>query len=95
MKKVKNIQVIGRRWFQKSFGNTYHSVQVFVDGELIGYMPFAYGYGDQYMQSAYGVLKENGYLSDMRNDEMLWRYCQDKGITLTYSASDVNRKKDL
>ena len=53
--------IIGRRWFDRKYGNTYHSVAVYKDGDLIGSVDFAYGYGDQYKQTAYGILQNLGY----------------------------------
>lgn len=52
----KNITIIGRRWFDRKYGNTYHSVSVWVDGEFIGKNPYEYGYGDHYIQSAFVIL---------------------------------------
>lgn len=61
LKKAKHITIIGKRWFQKGPGNTYHSVRVIVDGNEIGHNPYAYGYGDQYIQTAFKILQDKGY----------------------------------
>lgn len=66
-----------------------------VDGEHIDGVDFAYGYGEHYIQSAVSALVKAGYISDMEDNEMLWRYCERKGIKLTYEAVDVQRRKDL
>ena len=44
-----NITLIGRRWFQKTYGNTYHTVTVLIDGTEVYQSPKSYGYGDQYV----------------------------------------------
>ena len=31
-KKIKTIRFLGARWFQKTYGNTYHKVKVYVNG---------------------------------------------------------------
>ena len=33
MKKIESLRIYGRRWFQRSYGNTYHTVRVIVNGE--------------------------------------------------------------
>jgi hypothetical protein len=96
----KSIVVIGRRWFQKTYGNTYHSAEIFVDGQKVHYIDYTYGYGDQYLYNARNWLRDNGYLPGIKDSpgtpgEALWRYCERNGIIFTYSAINVQRKKDL
>jgi hypothetical protein len=89
----KQIEIHGRRWFQKTFGNTYHSVVITVDGRDEIDSGVHYGYGEQYMQTAAEILVEHGYLPPIGT--ALWRYCQKNGIRLAYDVVDVKRKKDL
>lgn len=93
MNKPNSITVIGRRWFQKTYGNTYFSSQIIVDGVPVGGREFAYGYGDYYLQDAAEWLKANGYLPAF--DGPLSLYCRENGIAFSYSVTDVQRKKDL
>ena len=94
------IHITARRWFQKTYGNTYHSVRIYRDGELIATLPFQYGYGDRWLQTAFEWLSHNGM------PELLERY--DNGVLKhfgtqylrevmggTYAVEDVNRKRDL
>lgn len=95
---TRNISIHGRRWFQPTYGNTYHSVAVYVDGESIGRVNFAYGYGDQYMQTAMELLVKAGIyksLDDLGHNTLPWIAARDAGDKLAYSVSDVRRKKDL
>ena len=57
---AKNITILGRRWFQRSYGSTYHTVDVYVDGEHIGTSEEQYGYGDQYITTAFELLQSKG-----------------------------------
>ena len=82
------IEVLARRWFQRSFGNTYHSVQVFVNGEVLENR-FAYGYGSHYKQTAHELLVANDY--DVPESYLDFLYLEN----LTFDVSDVDRKKDL
>lgn len=94
----RHIVVYGRRWFQSLCGNTYHSVVVYVGGEKIGYEPFAYGYGDQYLQTAMDLLVKAGIYEphDERGHyQTLSAAVRKSGDTLIYNCSDVQRRKDL
>lgn len=90
---IKSIQVIGRRWFQRTYGNTYNTVQIKVDGEQVAYLPFEYGYGEYYMQRAEEWLVKNGYVN--KGTSHLRYRLEDAGVKLDYFAIDVDRKKDL
>lgn len=98
--KIKSITVIARRWLQKTYGNTYHSCEVLVNGKFVAKNAFTYGYGSHYLQTALELLKSQGYLKDINkypngNEEALWRYCDRKKIELHENVTDVTRKKDL
>ena len=58
MKSFYTIEV--RRWFQKSNGNTYHSVEIIKhdngSSSIIGKNNFVYGYEDQYLVTAAEML---------------------------------------
>jgi hypothetical protein len=95
----------GRRWFDRINGNTYHSTRVYKNNELIGHVPFEYGYGDQYQQTGIQLLQEAGEIpksgrrlssgagdTDQYEFRMYGREHRDK---VRYSVSDVQRKKDL
>lgn len=60
-KNPQQITIIAKRWFQKSYGNTYHSVEVYMGNEFIGREPFQYGYNSQYLQTAFDLLQDKGY----------------------------------
>jgi hypothetical protein len=92
------ITVIGKRWFEKTNGNTYHSVSVYVNGDLVEHIPFTYGYGDMYMQNAGNIIFKNYEtpLKKYSNGAMdrLWRL-KEYGFKIIDSVTDVERKKDL
>ena len=73
-----NITLIGRRWFQKTYGNTYHTVTVLIDGKEVHQSPKTYGYGDQYAQTGLDWLQENGHISRTQHHngshEVMWQY---------------------
>lgn len=93
----KSITIIVRRWFQRTYGNTYHTAEIIVDGETVHVTPKEYGYGDQYASVAFSWLKESGLVPPPEHShECHWRYLRDiLGIAYTYRALDVSRERDL
>lgn len=89
MKKINTLEVIGARWFQRSYGNTYHTATVIVNGEELK-SGIAYGYGNAYLQTAADLLHANGYEvpeNSLEAFQMVREY--------PHSAKYVDRKKDL
>ncbi len=99
-----SINIDARRWFDKQWGNTYHSVSVSVDGNHIGIIPFASGYGEQYLQSALTLLQGAGIYR--KTDKLLpngtdadynslFTDMVNKRHDFYITCSDVSRKRDL
>jgi hypothetical protein len=65
-KKLKKYIIIGKRWFDKVNGNTYHSTTVIdVDtNEQVAYSGVVYGYGDSWKQTGYDELKKLGLVKE-------------------------------
>jgi hypothetical protein len=89
------ILIVGRRWFQRSYGNTYHTAEVFVDGRLIGKTPKAYGYGEQYVQSGVELAQDQGYLPAGDLFPYWKRIGEELGIAFQSTVVDVERERDL
>lgn len=92
-----NIEVYGRRWFQR--GNTYHSVHVYLDGKHALHVPYEYGYGSQYLQTAMDGLQERGLLPGRDHPDggnyLGSSWARRMGVNLIHEAEDVRRKRDL
>jgi hypothetical protein len=101
--KIISIVVEGRKWFDKINGNTYHSANIIVttdEGVKFFQAPFQYGYGEQYLYSAFKELEKVGIAKLKRYEksggvEAPWTWAEEHGVTLVYSAVDVVRKRDL
>jgi hypothetical protein len=93
--KVKSVEIRGARWFDKTYGNTYHAVKVYVNDELIGTSPISYGYGDSYVQTAEAILNKAGYFKRKDPRESLSRYTRDRKINYLSYAKDLKLKRDL
>ena len=83
----KKVIVEGKRWFQKLYGNTYHTVKVSVDNEVF-YSDITYGYGNHFEQTAIEVLKNNGF-----DCPEYGKFQRLEGFES--HVIDVKRKKDL
>jgi|APSaa5957512622_1039677.scaffolds.fasta_scaffold421687_1 hypothetical protein len=89
----KQIVVIGKRWFSE---NTYHTVAVYVDGDLLEVSPITYGYGEHYNDTAKEILFKHGIYERVNTPIALWNLVKtDNGDKLISTVSDVARKKDL
>jgi hypothetical protein len=94
----KHLTIIGRRWFEKVNGNTYHSVNVWINGQCVGGVDYEYGYGDQYLQTAQDILEKLGYPSETypNGNKAYGRPYFEKHFTSWIAnVSNVERKKDL
>ena len=89
------IMMSGRRWFDRVNGNTYHSVEVYVDHKFLDRTDFAYGYDDGYRQTGFELLQKHGIYKpdavyhDMELDKRDFR------DAFVFIVTDVGRKKDL
>ena len=91
--------VKGVRWFQKSYGNTYH--KVYVSGLKNGvWQPIChsdkmqYGYGEQYLCTETQLMVDAG-LIECSNEYALNQLNVRQSLNLEHYAEDVQRKKDL
>ncbi len=83
--------IIGRRWFQRSYGNTYHTVEikdVFSQKQII-YTDMEYGYEDQYKDTAHRTLKALGYDVPESYEDFI------RAPGVDFTVIDVDRKRDL
>jgi|OpeIllAssembly_1097287.scaffolds.fasta_scaffold40033_2 hypothetical protein len=91
---INSIRVLGKRWYQRGPGNTYHSAYIWINNKLVHVIPYAYGYGDQYLWNAFDWLYSHGFVEKTEN-EPPWVVAERMGIHLDYEAQDVRRKLDL
>lgn len=95
------VTVTGRRWFDRRYGNTYFTAQIWVNGDHVATLPFQYGYGDQYLGEAAAELRRLGYIPEETGRYPngmampLWRVAETLGFRLVADVADVQRKRDL
>jgi hypothetical protein len=103
LRKPDHLVIFARRWFHNRNGNTYHSVDLYVDGQFLAYSPYTYGYDNQYMHTAFLLLKQYGYFdsslerpngSPIAFDAFV-RWCGEPESKAVIIEVNVQRRKDL
>lgn len=95
------LHIEGRRWFQRTYGNTYHTATIYKDGVCVYKSPKQYGYGEQFLQTAWEWLGRNGYpdCAEPGTNGFRWKNYGTQYLRETlggsYSVIDVARERDL
>lgn len=92
---VKKLELLGRKWFERTNGNTYFSAIALYNGQEIARIDFEYGYGDQWL---YEITKQVVIDQLQRGDLQPWQFIdllESHDIAVFKSCENVTRKKDL
>jgi hypothetical protein len=84
-----NIELHGRKWFDKVNGNTYFSARIViptVNGIRWFSVPYQYGYGDHWVHECRAVLKRVGF------DGIADGYLSDKPISTHFEGAMLKRQ---
>jgi hypothetical protein len=90
MENKKSIFIEAREWFDKSGGNSYFAGRVEVDGQLVAWLPFQYGYESAYRDAAFKELQRLGIVP--MTVRSFWQL-QDAGFVV-YSVKYEAKYKD-
>ena len=88
-----SVFIEGRLWFDKTYGNTYFSNRVWVDGKISFQMPMEYGYEEQYAHRAIEELHKRGYF-DTEKAPSIWELRDHMQINL-YKSASYGKKSEL
>jgi len=92
-----NLMVIsGRRWFQKSYGNTYHKTYIEIrtkTGNINLQSKELYGYGEMYLQTAFTLLQPY-FCKNIEYWDFV-QYIRNNRQKFVETVTDVNREKEL
>src|SRR5512146_620995 len=72
------IIIDAKKWFDRVNGNTYHNVKVAINGQVLGTSGMTYGYGNQYMYTAFETLAKFG-IFEWEKDETMVKVNNSKG----------------
>ncbi len=93
---VNKLELLGRKWFERTNGNTYFSAIALHNGEEVARIDFEYGYGDQWLYEITKVINTPAFES--RKDCQPWQYIdnlESQGIAVFTNCDQVTRKRDL
>lgn len=91
----RSLFIEGREWFDKTGGNSYFSARIWVDGEVVGVLPFQYGYGNVYEYEAQKWLLSEGYLpQEGKNYRSLYTVAKELGLDY-YAVKSYHKKADM
>lgn len=91
----RSLFIEGREWFDKTGGNSYFSARVWVDGEVVGVLPFQYGYGNSYEYEAQKWLLSEGYLpQEGKNYYSLSTITRNLGLDY-YAVKSFTNKREM
>lgn len=93
---VNKLELLGRKWSDRVYGNTYFSAIALYNGEEVARIDFEYGYGDQWLYEITKVIKTSCF--EARQDQQPWRYIDDlesQGIAVFKSCEQVTARKRL
>ena len=60
--KIRSVYLSTLSWHDKTYGNSYYSTQLHVNGNLVAALPFRYGYERMDEHEALELLKKLGYV---------------------------------
>lgn len=89
------LKIIGRRWFNKSNGTTYHTATVYYDEKLIGKTRITYGYDSQYVTTGIAYAIQHLGLPTIGDNEPPYRWAQRLNIKVVSEVDNVTRRRDL
>jgi hypothetical protein len=90
---IESLEVEGKLWFDKTYGNTYHVARAIINNEYtITHDTMTYGYGDYYETSVAKDMEKLG-ITGISKDS-LWRFCEENNITFS-SDKKEGLKRDL
>lgn len=84
MKPVVHVTI--RRWFQRTYGHTYHTATLHFSDGSAQKSGIAYGYGDQGLQTAVDMMGGP-------REAVASTWLREQGIS--FDVVDVSRRKDL
>lgn len=89
---VRSVFIEGREWFDKTYGNSYWSSQVQINGKVVMTLGgLHYGYGDFYQHATLQELIKRGLLAEGLDSAYALRQA---GIDY-YTTKATGKKRDL
>lgn len=95
---TRSLVVAARHYFDRTYGNSYYTARVIVDGREVAVVPFTYGHGDlTYLDAAVKAARAAGVegLPDEVRGFLDYYAMKDAGWAVAVDEATVTRRKDL
>ena len=90
----RSVFIEGREWFDRTYGNSYFSARIWVDGKWIATLPFQYGYGDHFKSVAVSALVAEGFIPEQYENRALWVVADEMKFDC-YTAKAITNKNQM
>ena len=90
---LESVFIEGRLWFDKTYGNTYFSNRIWINGKVTFEMPMEYGYEEMYVQRAVQELHSRGYFAGEKIPSV-WEIRDEMGVHF-YKVATYGKKSEL
>jgi hypothetical protein len=87
---TRSVFIEAREWTDTTYGNSYFSARIWVDGEIVSVLPFQYGYDNHYKTMAHQELIALGYFTE---DELISIVQMGKNASVDIYCSKTATKK--
>lgn len=95
---TRSLVVAARHYFDRTYGNSYYTARVIVDGREVATVPFTYGHGDlTYLDAAVKAARAAG-VEGLPDEVRGWldrRDLEAAGWTVAVDTATVTRRRDL
>lgn len=92
-----SIDISAKEWWDRVAGNAYFSAEITVDAglstEKTYWLPFQYGFGEQYVHEAFKLLQRSEVLPEF--DGRPWGYCRENGISFNWDMQTGCKRAEL
>ena len=97
--KIKTIDVQAKEWFDRTYGNSYFSMNITINYGLKSaetfFVPLQYGYGNHYEHMAFEALQTKGFIPNQPPNASYSNYYYSKKIIYRASKQANCLKREL
>ena len=90
---IRSMFIECREWFDKTYGNSYFSARVWINGKIEIVLPFQYGYERHFETVAVHALVEKGFISEQYKNRALWVIANEMGFDCYTSKANTTKKE--
>lgn len=93
-KEIRSMFIECREWFDKTYGNSYFSARIWINGKWKITLPFQYGYGDHFKSVAVRALVAEGFIPEQYENRALWIIAEEMRFDC-YTSKALTTKKEM